>query len=508
MRRIGMTLFFTAAALAALLAASGLIDVDVRWHQAQASDRSDDGDSSHSGDATPFWRDGSGAAPIVPPGAPAGFADLAEQVSPAVVSIQTETMVTGHPNIPRHFEEFFGFPFGDPGMPRSPRGPRERRDQKRKLPGAGSGFIISESGYIVTNNHVVENTDNITVAFIDGSELEAQVVGRDPKTDIALIRVETDKKLPALPLGDSDAIRPGDWVIAVGSPYGLSHTVTAGIVSAKHRRQIIGESYDDFIQTDAAINPGNSGGPLVNLRGEVIGINTAIRPAANTIGFTVPINMAKKILPQLRAHGRVTRGWLGVEIRTVTPDLAEELDLEEAAGALISRVYPGSPADKGGLERRDVIVEFDGTSISSLEELPQAVADTAVGKKVVVRVVRDGKREKIRVEVGEMETPELADTAGASPLPESFGLRAQTLTKELAERLGVDEGHGVVIAEVEPGSPADEAGLRRGDVIVEVDKEEVGDTAELKELLKKADDRALVAVRRGRSSLYVVLKRQ
>jgi serine protease Do len=501
-----MTLF-TLAAVAALLAASGLIDVDVRWHQAQAFGQSDDDDSPHSGDATPFWREGTGAAPIVPQGAPAGFADLAEHVNPAVVSIQTETTVTGHPNIPRHFEEFFRFPFGEPGLPRSPRDRDERGDRKRKLPGAGSGFVISESGYIVTNNHVVENTDNIKVAFIDGSELEAQVVGRDPKTDIALIRVDTDRKLPALPLGDSDAVRPGDWVVAVGSPYGLSHTVTAGIVSAKHRREIIGESYDDFIQTDAAINPGNSGGPLVNLRGEVIGINTAIRPAANTIGFTVPINLAKKILPQLRAHGRVTRGWLGVEIRPVTPDLAEELELEEPTGVLISRVFPGGPADEAGLERRDVIVEFDGTSISSWEELPQAVADTPVGKTVVVRIIRDGKREKIRVEVGEMETPELADTRGASPSPASFGLRAQTLTKELAERLGIDEDQGVVIAEVEPGSPADEAGLRRGDVIVEVDKKEVEDAAELKELLKNADDRALVAVRRGRSSLYVVLKR-
>jgi serine protease Do len=508
MRRFGMTLLFTLAAAVALIAASGLIDVDVRWHQAQAWGRSDDGDSSHSGDAAPFWQEGSGAAPIVPQGAPAGFADLAERVNPAVVSIRTETTVIGHPNIPRHFEEFFGFPFGDPGLPGSPRERRERGDRKRKMPGAGSGFVISENGYIVTNNHVVENTDNIVVAFIDGSELEAQVVGRDPKTDIALIRVETDEKLPALPLGDSDAVRPGDWVVAVGSPYGLSHTVTAGIVSAKHRRQITGESYDDFIQTDAAINPGNSGGPLVNLRGEVIGINTAIRPAANTIGFTVPINLAKKILPQLRAHGRVTRGWLGVEIRPVTPDLAEELELEEPAGVLISRVYPGSPADEAGLERRDVIVEFDGQSISALEELPQAVADTPVGKTVVVRVVRDGKREKIRVEVGEMETPELADTVGASQSPESFGLRTQTLTKELAERLGIDEDHGVVIAEVEPDSPAEEAGLRRGDVIVEVDKEEVKDTEELKALLKKADDRALVAVRRGRSSLYVVLKRE
>jgi len=510
MRRFGMILFAITAA-AVLLVASGLIDVEIHLNGAEAFGRSKDADSSRSDEAVAFWQEGEQKPLAVPPqGAPASFADLAESVKPAVVSIRTETTVPGgHPRIPRQLEEFFGSPFGEPGVPGMPPDRDRRGDRKRKLPsGAGSGFVISEDGYIVTNNHVVENVDTIKVAFIDGSELEAEVVGRDPKTDVALIRVQSDDKLPALPLGDSDAIRPGDWVIAVGNPYGLSHTVTAGIVSAKHRKQIIGESYDDFIQTDAAINPGNSGGPLVNLRGEVVGINTAIRPWANTIGFTVPINLAKKILPQLRAHGRVTRGWLGVVIQDVTPELAEEFDLEQETGALVSRVFPGSPAAEAGLERGDVIMEFNGEPISSWQELPQVVADTPVGETVLVRIVREGKRKKIDVKIGEMDKPELAAADTEAESPESFGLRAQNLTPELAERLGVEEVKGVVITDIEPGNSADEAGLRRGDVIIEVDKAEVQDTATLKELLEKADDRVLVAVRRGKSSLYIVLKRQ
>lgn len=510
MRRFGMILFAVAAAVG-LLAAAGLVDVQVRWNQAEAFGRSKEADSAQSGDAKPFWREGSHKpAAAAPQGAPTSFADLAEGVKPAVVSIRTETTVPGgHPRIPRHFEEFFGFPFGEPGTPEMPREPGRREDRGRRLPsGAGSGFVISADGYIVTNNHVVEDADAIKVAFIDGSELEAEIVGRDPKTDVALIRVHSEDELAALPLGDSDAIRPGDWVIAVGNPYGLEHTVTAGIVSAKHRRQIIGESYDDFIQTDAAINPGNSGGPLVNLQGEVIGINTAIRPWANTIGFTVPINLAKKILPQLRANGRVTRGWLGVVIQNVTPELAEEFDLETQTGALVSRVFPASPADEGGLERGDVITEFDGRAISSWQELPQVVADTPVGKKVLVRVMRGGKQKKVSVKIGEMENPEMAAAEGEAESRANFGLRGQNLTPELADRLGIEEEQGVVITEVEPGSPADEAGLRRGDVIIEVDKAEVRDTSALEELLDEADDRVLVAVRRGKSSLYVVLKRE
>jgi serine protease Do len=267
---------------------------------------------------------------------------------------------------------------------------------------AGSGFVISEDGYILTNSHVVEDADRIVVSFMDGGELEADLVGTDPNTDIALIRVHGEGPFHALALGDSDPVRPGDWVVAVGNPYGLSHTVTAGIVSAKHRRDILGGRYDDFIQTDAAINPGNSGGPLVDLNGEVIGINTAIKPAANAISFTVPINMAKKILPQLKASGRVVRGWLGVVIQDVPQELADEWGLGAARGAFVQQVQPSGPAQTAGIERGDVIVEFDGHVLDDRRHLSRVVGDTEVDRVVEVRIVRSGEARTVRVTVGKL----------------------------------------------------------------------------------------------------------
>jgi len=332
------------------------------------------------------------------------------------------------------------------------------------------------------------------------------VVGRDPKTDIALLRIETDRDLKAIPLGDSAAVRPGDWVVAIGNPFGLEHTVTAGIVSAKHR--MIGQgSYDDFIQTDTAINPGNSGGPLINMAGEVIGINTAINPRANTIGFAVPINMAKQILPQLRARGHVVRGWLGVVIQGVTAELAEEFGLEEEKGALVSRVLPDGPAGEAGLQRGDVIVEFDGKAIDEWRDLPRVVANTPVGKEVEVDVVRDGKRKSFDVEVGELDEPRVArggEPEGSSA--QKWGMRVQDVTPELAEQLGLEEPEGVLVTEVAPGSPASEAGLRRSDVIVEIDHGEVKDVAQLRERLAEADDSVLVLIRRGDATLFVPMK--
>jgi len=402
------------------------------------------------------------------------------------------------PPLPREFEEFLGNPFG---------GGRRGPQREFKVPSLGSGFVISSEGYIVTNNHVVEDVDEIMVVFSDGEELEATVVGRDPKTDIALIRVTPEKSLPSLALGDSDAVRPGEWVVAIGNPFGLEHTVTAGIVSAKHRN--IGQgSYDDFIQTDAAINPGNSGGPLLNLRGEVIGINTAINPQANTIGFTVPINMAKQVLPQLRADGRVTRGWLGVVIQNVTPELAEAFDLSEDQGALVSRVMEGSPAERAKLQVGDVIVEFDGEPIEEWNELPRVVAATSVDKAVELVVVREGKRKTMPLHVGQMDDPELARADPSSSSPGAFGLQTQELTKELAQQLGVSEESGVVVAGVDPGSSADAAGLRRGDVILEVDRHSVESVEQLRQRLDRANDRVLVLISRGDSNLFVPLKRQ
>jgi serine protease Do len=367
--------------------------------------------------------------------------------------------------------------------------------------------VISEDGYIVTNNHVIENVDKITVIFDDETKLDATVVGRDPKTDIALIRVESDKKLFALSLGDSSAVRPGEWVVAIGNPFGLEHTVTAGIISAKHR-VISGGSYDDYIQTDAAINPGNSGGPLISLSGEVIGINTAINPQANTIGFAVPIDMAKSILPQLRSAGHVTRGWLGVLVQKITPELAEELALENESGALVSKVDPAGPAAKAGIERYDVIVEFDDKPIADLSELPRAVAETAVDKTVDVVVVRDGKRKTLRAKVGELPQPELGDLAVQSEKgPAAFGLVVQDLNPELAERLGLDTAEGVLITSIKPGSPAEDAQLRRGDVILEVDRSAIEDVGDLRAQLNAADDGALFLIRRGESTIFVPIKR-
>jgi serine protease Do len=496
MRRFGTVLLLVAAA-SILLVESGVLDIQltVKSNDAQAIDLpwSKKKPEPEPVAADPFWKEGSERQAVTPPGVPNSFADLTEELSPAVVNIQTSKTVTGGMGIPRQFEEFFGNPFGD------------QPHRERKVPSLGSGFVISEDGYIVTNDHVIDDVDSIKVAFNDGKELDAEVVGRDPKTDIALIRVETDEKLPAIPLGDSAAVRPGDWVVAIGNPFGLEHTVTAGIVSAKHR--YIGQgSYDDFIQTDAAINPGNSGGPLINLKGEVIGINTAINPRANTIGFAVPINMAKQILPQLRARGHVVRGWLGVVIQGVTPELAEEFDLESERGALVSKVLPDGPADEAGMKRGDVIVRFDDQPIEDWKDLPRVVAATPIDKEVSVVVVRKGDEKKLEVSVGVLEEP--AVTASAAPsTAEEWGLSVQELTPELADQLGLDEAKGVLITQVEPGSPADEAHLRSRDVIVELDHSEIDSVGELREKLSEADDSVLVLIRRGDATLFVPMKK-
>ena len=496
------TILVLLVAAVVLLVASGALDVRVVWRGNQAVAVDWFGSKPESQTAppsgTPFWKTQSPAVEaIVPQGVPQSFADLAERVSRGVVNIQTSKTVVGQ-EFPRVFEEFF---FGGP--------PQERFQQREhKIPSLGSGFVISSDGYIVTNNHVVEDVDSIKVAFSDGGgEMDAEVIGRDPKTDIALIRVKTDHELFALPLGDSEKVRPGDWVVAIGNPFGLEHTVTAGIVSAKHR--VIGQgSYDDFIQTDAAINPGNSGGPLINLAGEVIGINTAINPRANTIGFAVPVNMAKDVLPQLQATGRVTRGWLGVVIQRITPELAKEFGLADDKGALVSKVMPDGPADKAGVQRGDVIVEFDGHPIADWNELPRQVALTPIDRKVDVVLVRKGDRKSLHAVVGKLEEPETQEVAkAAAPGASAFGLRVQDVTPEIANQLGLEESTGVVVTAVAPGSPAEEAGVRRGDVILEVDRFEVKNTAQLQEKLEESDEATLLLVKRGDATLFVPLKR-
>ncbi len=448
-----------------------------------------------------FWRSDSDFPEIQPIGIPTSFADLAERVAPAVVSIQTSGMVaTRQPAFPPGF--FGGNPWHQPGMP-----------QERRSSGEGSGFVISPDGYIVTNNHVVADMDEIKVHFLDGTELEAKVVGRDPKTDIALLKVDPgNQMLDTIALGDSEIVRPGDWVVAIGNPFGLAHTVTAGIVSAKNRRDVMDPKlYEDFIQTDAAINPGNSGGPLIDLRGRVIGINTAIRSGANTIGFSVPINQAKQILPQLRAEGHVTRGWLGVSIQNVTKEIADHFELEEASGALVSQVLPDTPAEKGGVLIGDIIVEFNGEPIKRWNDLPIVVANTAVDTKAKVVVIRDGQRQTLKIRIGRLDDPDQVASVADDEQEgtEALGLRVQGLTKELASELGLEDASGVIVTEVMPNGPAAEAGIRRGDIIIELERQAVNNLNDLAKALdqSKKKDNLLVLVRRGGSTLFVPLNR-
>jgi serine protease Do len=442
------------------------------------------------------------------------FAVLAKQVAPGVVNVQTSKTVEGG-NLPD-----FGFPFGDLFGPHGPfgggpggPGPQAPEPGTRRftVPSLGTGFVISADGLIVTNSHVVEDTDKIDVVFSDGTRSAAKIVGHDPLTDIALIRAEAKRDYVALPLGDSDALLPGDWVIAVGNPFGLDHTVTAGIVSATGRD--IGQGpYDDFIQTDAAINPGNSGGPLLNLAGEVIGINTAINPQANTIGFAVPIAMAKQIIPQLEKNGRVVRGYIGVAVQPITPDLAEALKLDTQEGALVSQVSPGSPAEKAGLQQRDVIVRFGDHDIQRMRDLPRAVAAAEPGKKVDIVVLREGKRVSKSATVGtlpeekqraEAPTPEPGNEHGST----SFGFDISDVPDDLRQQLKLKGDEGAVISRVYPGGPAEEAGLRPGDVILEVDRARVAGGLDAEKKLVNADERTLLLVRRDEAALYVPVKR-
>lgn len=503
MRRIGF-LVLLSALVVGILVASGKLELNWKYNDAGAGvfDKNEDIASAtqeSTPEARPFWKetsaDNTASAQLVP----VSFADLAEKVSPGVVNIQTLRTVKQFGVNP-----FQGNPFGQ--GPNSPFGDLfGGNDGNREVPALGTGFVISEDGYIVTNNHVVEEVDSISVVFLDGSELPAKIIGRDPKTDIALIRVTTKTKLPSLPLGDSDAVRPGDWVLAVGNPFGLAHTVTAGIVSAKGRAIGLGP-YDDFIQTDAAINPGNSGGPLINLRGEVIGMNTAINPRANTIGFTVPINMVKEVLPQLKAQGHVTRGWLGVVIQPITDALQKSFKLPSKEGALVSKVDPEGPAAKAGVKHGDVIIRFDGEAVTKMEDLPRLVARSSIGKKVDLVVLRDGKEKTLAVKVGTLQEPEIAD---ATPTQEEarggfkLGVRVQDLTEQLAEQLQIPADGGVVITAVTPGSAAQSAGLQRGDVILEVDRAAVKNVKALKEQLAKAADQVLLLIRRGDATLFV-----
>jgi len=438
---------------------------------------------------------------------PRSFTDLAKKMKPSVINIRSTKLVK-HPGRgflgpfgPKSpFRDFFEDEFFERFFGESP--PKEFPQNS-----LGSGFIIDEQGYILTNNHVIEKADKIKVLLSDEEEFDAEVVGRDPKTDIALIKIESTKPLQPVTMGDSDKLQVGEWVIAIGNPFGLEHTVTAGIVSAKGR--VIGSGpYDDFIQTDASINPGNSGGPLINMRGEVVGINTAIIAGGQGIGFATPINMAKQIVPQLKEKGEVTRGWLGVMIQKVTPELANQFGLETSEGALVAQVMEESPAKKAGIKREDVILEFDHQKIHKMSELPRIVANTPVGKRVEVKVIRQGREEKLTVVVGELKEEKVAMARGFATEKE-LGLTVQDLTPEIAKHLGLSEKAGVLVSEVKVGSPAHEAGIRRGDIIQEIDRQPIQDLEGYRgqmDKLKGKDD-ILMLIQREENTFFVVLER-
>jgi serine protease Do len=412
------------------------------------------------------------------------FGDLSARVSPAVVHVKTVSIVNASQRGLR-----FGArpgPFG-PGSPFPELGPFGPPAGGFRTEGTGSGFIIRKDGLILSNNHVVDGAKEIKVILADQKEYDAKVLGRDEKTDLAVLKIDAEgAELPVAELGDSDVLRVGEWVLAIGNPFGLSNTVTAGIVSAKGR--VIGAGpYDDFIQTDAPINPGNSGGPLFNERGEVVGINTAIfsRGGGNVgIGFAVPVNLAKSLLPDLENLGSVRRGWLGVSIQGLTPELARSLGLDEAKGALVADVVAESPAGKAGFARGDVIVRYDGDPVESASALPRMVAATPAGKAVEVEVVRDGKRRDMQVTVEQLAEDSPSKNA---PAKAKWGLALRDLRPEERERLGLQGKEGVLVEDVEAGGAAAEAGVQPGDVILQVNRTSVGSLDDARRQMAKAD---------------------
>jgi serine protease Do len=389
------------------------------------------------------------------------FAAIVKKLSPAVVSLTT-IVKKGRPRFGpgtpfyEFFERFFGEEF-----------PREFRGK-----GIGSGFIITKDGYILTNHHVVENAETIKVRMIGDKEFSAKIVGLDPRTDIALIKIKSKGVFPTVKLGNSDKLQIGDWVIAIGNPFGLEHTVTVGIVSAKQRYGLNPSGrrgYYNFIQTDASINPGNSGGPLFNIKGEVVGINTAIKVGGPGIGFAVPINMAKALIPMLKKYGRVKRSWLGVYIQYVTRELAESIGLKKPRGALVSEVIPHSPASRAGIKRGDVILSFNGKKIHNHNQLSWIVSITGIGKKAKVEVFRKGKKKIIYVTLGEMpEDRELSYYPYKEKTLGGLGIKVENVREDLRQRLGLKEKRGVVIVWIDPDGLAAQAGLERGDVILEI----------------------------------------
>jgi serine protease Do len=419
------------------------------------------------------------------------FANVAKAVTPSVVNIST----ISHKRIVRPFFEFSPF-FGDLF--------EQQRPRVQKETSLGSGFIINKDGLIVTNDHVIKDADSIQVK-LSGSDATytAKLVGRDPKTDIAVIKINAKEPLQAAVLADSDQIQVGQWAIAIGNPFGLDKTVTVGVISATGRSGMGIETYENFIQTDASINPGNSGGPLLNIHGEVVGINTAIVAAGQGIGFAIPVNMAKQIISQLISKGNVSRGWLGVSIQPVTDEIAKSFALPKAKGALINDVIAGSPAEKAGLQQGDVLLKFDGKDVKDARQLQMVVAETPVGKQVTVEIFRDGKAVSLPVTLASTDSASAQQPRSVSPQRGWLGLAVEEIPGNLKGRVG----NGVLVADVQPDSPAAEVGFEPGDIIAAVNQRKISRVADYNAALKAAEQRgsATFLVRRDGATLFFAL---
>jgi len=452
------------------------------------------------------------------------FAAVAREVSPSVVFIKVEGKTSGLGAVPfsspfgdewpfgnDFFKRFFGDEF--PGLPHSPRS--EQPQDERRVMGQGSGFVfktdkdlLSDTAYILTNNHVVENADKIRVQFKDGREFDASITGRDPQSDVAVIEIKASD-MPALPLANSAKLDVGEWVVAIGNPFGLSHTLTVGVVSAKGRTSVGINDYEDFIQTDAAINPGNSGGPLVNLSGEVVGMNTAIFSRSGGymgIGFAIPSNLVRNIADQLIKHGEVTRGYLGIVIQPITAELAESFNVKAGKGILVAQVSEDSPAQKAGLHQGDVIVQFQSEPVTDVGGFRNWVAQTLPDSKVDLVILRDGKEKVLKVTIGKLTKDKLI-AAGPAQNTDEIGLTVQTLTPQLAEQFNAKSGEGVVVTEVRPGSIAAMAGVDVGTIILQVNHKAVKNTVEFQRAVKasRRDKRVLLLIRKGDMQRYVAL---
>jgi serine protease Do len=420
------------------------------------------------------------------------FAYIVEKTSPAVVGIKADKVyIQQYSEMPFWFyndpfdDDFFDRFFGRPRQRQ--RKQQQPRQRKVTQPVQGSGFVISDDGYILTNNHLVGEAENVRVQLSDDREVKAKVIGADPESDVALVKIE-EENLPYLELADSDVLEVGEWVVAIGSPFGLSHTVTAGIVSAKGRSGVGITTYEDFIQTDAAINPGNSGGPLLNLDGKVVGINTAIisRSGGNMgIGLAIPVNMAKSIYEQLIAEGKVVRGYMGVMLQELTPELAENFGLEEAKGAIITKVVEDSPAEKAGIEFEDVVIELQGKPVEDAKDLMKDVAMLTPGTKVDLVVWRENKKKKLTIELGERPSRDELTLDDKPTIVDDLGLDVKDLSDELASRLGYEDLEGVVVVEVRRGSPAHQKGIEPGMLIMKVGRTEVNNTRDFYREIKK-----------------------